>query len=45
MKDATTLHNKNWPVTRHGFSAMNYCNHSDAAWYMRTIPAVKKCYE
>ena len=45
MKDATTLHNKNWPVTCEGFSAQNYCNHSDAAWYMRTIPNVKKCFQ
>lgn len=45
IKDAKSLHNKNWPVTVHGFSAQNYCNHSDAAWYMRTIPAVKKCFE
>lgn len=45
VKDATTLHNKNWPVTNHGFSALNYCNHSDAAWYMRTVPSVKKCFE
>merc|ERR1711904_268517 len=43
-KDARTLHKKNWPVTGHGFSAQNYCNHSDSAWFMRTRPAVKKCF-
>ena len=44
VKDASTLQNKNWPVTIHGFSAQNYCNHSEAAWYMRTLPNVKKCF-
>lgn len=44
-KDSRTLNDKNWPVTRHGFSARNYSNHSDCAWYMRTRPNVKKCFE